>query len=349
MYDVPDSGDELEPTTFVNRNPSRNGPKSSEMKQVNGATKPAAASKNPPGRGGKGAPAQDRETSATELETDNQARPAVKLFRRGKPSKEAASAGKPPPPKGILTPRHKKAARPPKSVAFDSNHGDKSTEEVFFEDLPLAAKTPRPEQPKKTVRQPSRETAAAKAVEEEPVKGEAGEYAKEERQQGESDKGSSGNDDDDDDEICVICSKPDYTRSNQIVFCENCDKGFHQRCYEIPVIPEDDWFCRDCLQENALQETLSPSATEKPTPKAERPDIPNFEQHLQAMQRVLVDRCCGHRRLKLQGLDEVYEKTFQLIEQTVLAGEGNSMMVIGARGCGKTNVSGQCLSGGGCN
>lgn len=353
MYDVPDSGDELERPTFVNQNPSMKGQKPGVTKQVNGPTKPAAVPKKNAGRGGKTAPVEDQEASATatatatEVETDDEVRPAVKLFKRGGSGKEGALAGRPPPPKGILTPRHKKAARPPKSVAFDNNHRDKPTEEVFFEDLPLAAKTPHTEQPKKTVRHSSPKTARVKVVEEEPTEEGADQDTKKKQQEEESEKGS--NDDGDDDEVCVICSKPDYTRSNQIVFCENCDKGFHQKCYAIPIIPEDDWFCRDCLQENALPETLSPSATEKPIPKAERPDIPNLEQHLQTMQRVLVDRCCGNRRLKLQGLDEAYEKTFHLIEQTVLAGEGNSMMVIGARGCGKTTVSDLCLSGGGYN
>lgn len=38
------------------------------------------------------------------------------------------------------------------------------------------------------------------------------------------------------------------------------------------------------------------------------------------------------------GQNEAYEKTFQLVEQTIVAGEGNSMLVIGARGCGKTTL-----------
>lgn len=44
------------------------------------------------------------------------------------------------------------------------------------------------------------------------------------------------------------------------------------------------------------------------------------------------------RRSHLIGLDEEFHKVHQLVQQTVLAGEGNSMLIIGARGCGKTTL-----------
>ncbi|MCJ1341373.1 hypothetical protein MMC09_006669 [Bachmanniomyces sp. S44760] len=46
----------------------------------------------------------------------------------------------------------------------------------------------------------------------------------------------------------------------------------------------------------------------------------------------------GLRRLPLVGLDEEYHKVHQLVEQTIIAGEGNSMFVIGARGSAKTTL-----------
>ena len=46
----------------------------------------------------------------------------------------------------------------------------------------------------------------------------------------------------------------------------------------------------------------------------------------------------GRRRLPLIHLEDEYTKVFQLVEQTVVAGEGNSMLVMGARGSGKTNL-----------
>ena len=44
----------------------------------------------------------------------------------------------------------------------------------------------------------------------------------------------------------------------------------------------------------------------------------------------------GKCRLPLVNLEAEYQKVHQLVEQTVLAGEGNSMLVIGSRGTGKT-------------
>lgn len=46
----------------------------------------------------------------------------------------------------------------------------------------------------------------------------------------------------------------------------------------------------------------------------------------------------GKQRLPLANLEQEYRKVYQLLEQTVLAGEGNSMLVIGARGTGKTTL-----------
>ncbi|KAI4101503.1 MAG: hypothetical protein L6R37_004912 [Teloschistes peruensis] len=44
------------------------------------------------------------------------------------------------------------------------------------------------------------------------------------------------------------------------------------------------------------------------------------------------------RRASLSNMEEEYHKVRQLVAQTVLAGEGNSMLVIGPRGCGKTTL-----------
>ncbi|KAL8639010.1 MAG: hypothetical protein Q9228_003895 [Teloschistes exilis] len=44
------------------------------------------------------------------------------------------------------------------------------------------------------------------------------------------------------------------------------------------------------------------------------------------------------RRASLSNMEEEHHKVRQLVAQTVLAGEGNSMLVIGPRGCGKTTL-----------
>ena len=154
-----------------------------------------------------------------------------------------------------------------------------------------------------------------------------------------------------DDEVCVICSNPDTKRGNQIVFCDGCDKAVHQKCYGIPRLPKGDWYCKECLElgkdkepkeaapSTATRKEEKTIATVEAIPEEKAPDIPNFERHLRCLQRVLIDRCTGRRRIKLRGQEEAYAKTCQLVEQTIVAGEGNSMMVIGARGSGKTTVS----------
>lgn len=233
---------------------------------------------------------------------------------------EAAAARTPskaqPKLKGILTPSRRHSERAPKSVAFD----DPKRGEVFFEDI--AAKPVK--SASKTPSKPQGES------EEEP--------------DGETDEEP---DETEDDEVCVLCSKPDSKAGNQILFCDGCDLAVHQKCYGVPRIPRGDWLCKDCSQ-------APPSTTESGLiSKSQRtsdavieaaPDIPNFEQHLHAMKRVLLDRCTGRRRMTLRDHDAAYERTFQLVQQTVLAGEGNSMLVIGARGCGKTTMVESVLS-----
>ena len=46
----------------------------------------------------------------------------------------------------------------------------------------------------------------------------------------------------------------------------------------------------------------------------------------------------GKRRIPVVQQKAEYQKVRQVVEQTILAGEGNSMLVIGARGTGKTNL-----------
>lgn len=68
------------------------------------------------------------------------------------------------------------------------------------------------------------------------------------------------------------------------------------------------------------------------------------EGSLLALKEHVLEGLTGKRRLPLVGLDAEYEKVHQLVEQTVVAGEGNSMLVIGARGTAKTNLVETVLS-----
>lgn len=146
-----------------------------------------------------------------------------------------------------------------------------------------------------------------------------------------------------DDITCVICGDGDSEARNEILLCDNCDLAAHQVCYGVQVIPEGDWLCRDCRpdedEELMLVDTGTVSEPSLDLEASNIPDIEGFEYHMQVMQKLVLDKLTGQRRLKLYGLDKEYRKVHQVVEQTVLAGEGNSMLVIGARGCGKTAVS----------
>ncbi|KAF3005463.1 hypothetical protein E8E14_007135 [Neopestalotiopsis sp. 37M] len=323
VYDVPSSEDELEFSTPMGE---KTGTPTS-ARRVNGSTRKSSAKKEEattdatddtaeqtqgtPSRGRRPRQNPGSKVDATESVARSARKPAVKnIPARGKPKQtESPQKQQVAAPKGILTPRHKRPGRPRKNVAFDSD--DNKPAEVFFKDLPKN-KTPLPKS----------------------TKSQAGELP-EERVSGSGDEESQGNEESEDEQVCIICSKPDSKTRNQILFCDGCDRGFHQKCYNVPVVPEGDWFCKDCLQEDVEEGSIA-GVKDSAEQSSEAPDIANFEHHLRAMQRVLIDRCSGSRRLSLKGQDEAYQKTYRLVEQTVMAGEGNSMMIIGARGCGKT-------------
>ncbi|KAK2032451.1 PHD-finger domain-containing protein [Colletotrichum zoysiae] len=241
------------------------------------------------------------------------------------------------PLKGILTPSKRDGTpKRSKSVAFDSSNAQ-DAEEVFFEDLPIksATKSGRGGKPpqklagtKRTATKPVRpRKALAKMTEEEPTAGEAGSQ-EEEQVAAEKSDGNKDVDEDEDEDVCLICSKPDSKAGNLIMFCDGCDKAYHQKCYKVPKVPRGDWFCNECLDQKKSRAAAADEAVK----------TPNFQQHLSKLKRVLLDRCTGRRRIKLVDQDEAMEKAHRLVEQTVLSGEGNSMLIIGARGCGKTTL-----------
>ncbi|KAI0166024.1 hypothetical protein GGR57DRAFT_488906 [Xylariaceae sp. FL1272] len=320
IYEVPNSGDEIEHTTKTRGSTTSTTATHSRKRLVNGlpgnttgsAREPKADASTPRRRG-----------RPPKVKGPLEA-PAVKSRVYGSVGRGRAAAHDPPKLKGILSPQKRKPNTPRKTVLFEDTDRD-DTEEEWGRPMPKlvleSAKANRASNPSKEAYFRNADKEAA-AVEDE-----------EEAEEGQEEEV------DDDDEVCVICSKPESKPPNEIIFCEICDSGFHQACYNVPVIPEGEWICRSCSQEDVVSRLPEPSET-----LPDVPDIPNFQQHLQMMQRVLLGRCSGNRRIKLRGQDEAFDKTYQLAEQTVVAGEGNSMMVIGGRGCGKTTMMEEIIS-----
>lgn len=67
-------------------------------------------------------------------------------------------------------------------------------------------------------------------------------------------------------------------------------------------------------------------------------------RELDLLKTIVMERISGRRPSPLVGLETEYKSVHQLLEQTVTAGEGNSMLVIGARASGKTALVNKVLS-----
>ncbi|KAL5388196.1 hypothetical protein DPSP01_003185 [Paraphaeosphaeria sporulosa] len=93
-----------------------------------------------------------------------------------------------------------------------------------------------------------------------------------------------------------------------------------------------------------------PSSAQKEIVHQEKLDIPLLSstvepgRELDLLKTIVLDRITGKRPVPLVGLDAAYKSVHQLIEHTVTAGEGNSMLLIGARGSGKTALVNRALS-----
>ncbi|KAK4552066.1 origin recognition complex subunit 4, partial [Recurvomyces mirabilis] len=64
---------------------------------------------------------------------------------------------------------------------------------------------------------------------------------------------------------------------------------------------------------------------------------------LQAIQSTILDQLAGRRAVRLTNLEDEGAKVSTVISQTITAGESNSMLLIGARGSGKTALVNQIL------
>jgi len=65
---------------------------------------------------------------------------------------------------------------------------------------------------------------------------------------------------------------------------------------------------------------------------------------LGSLAQCILEKLTGKRLIPLEGLDAEYQTVHQLVEQTIVAGEGNSLLLLGSRGSGKTAVVETVLS-----
>lgn len=81
-----------------------------------------------------------------------------------------------------------------------------------------------------------------------------------------------------DTQLCKRCGRGHSPNKNMIVFCDGCDKGWHQMCHD-PMITDEivkdestEWYCSECLEKKQKKSALraksnTPIATPSHTPK----------------------------------------------------------------------------------
>ncbi len=70
--------------------------------------------------------------------------------------------------------------------------------------------------------------------------------------------------------------------------------------------------------------------------KALQATVKIYPEGVKMLKTHLVSGLTGKRRVPLVGLEDENQNVKQIVEQTILAGEGNSMLIVGSRGSGKT-------------
>ncbi|KAJ0417108.1 origin recognition complex subunit 4 C-terminus-domain-containing protein [Aspergillus carlsbadensis] len=61
-----------------------------------------------------------------------------------------------------------------------------------------------------------------------------------------------------------------------------------------------------------------------------------YAKEVRLLTKTVISKLNGKRLVPLKGLENEYHKVHQLLEQTVTVGEGNSLLLLGSRGSGKT-------------
>ncbi|KAL2872342.1 origin recognition complex subunit 4 [Aspergillus lucknowensis] len=63
-----------------------------------------------------------------------------------------------------------------------------------------------------------------------------------------------------------------------------------------------------------------------------------YAKEVRLLTEAVIEKLNGKRLVALKGLENEYHKVHQLLEQTVAVGEGNSLLLLGSRGSGKTAI-----------
>jgi origin recognition complex subunit 4 len=99
-----------------------------------------------------------------------------------------------------------------------------------------------------------------------------------------------------------------------------------------------------------LQQDLSQNDKDKPTEQITTPVVlPDYAAEFQklcasrtrkvrTLSKVVLEKLTGKRLVPVKELQDEYQKIYQLVEHTIVSGEGNSMLVLGSRGSGKTTM-----------
>ena len=101
----------------------------------------------------------------------------------------------------------------------------------------------------------------------------------------------------------------------------------------------------------SVLDPTEPSPFNKPISTLKKKDVIPLLQgklapgrELNLLKSIIMERITAKRVVPLVGLDIEYKTVYRLIEHTITAGEGNSMLVIGARGSGKTALVNKVLT-----
>lgn len=74
--------------------------------------------------------------------------------------------------------------------------------------------------------------------------------------------------------VCKTCQRGHSPNANMIVFCDNCNAGYHQYCHHPPIekdvvlVPDKEWICANCTKDRG---------TEQATVGDMQPDFPPDE------------------------------------------------------------------------